>query len=644
MKISIIIPTLNEEAHLEKALLFLRETATPGSTETIVVDAASHDATATIASRLADKLITVKARGRSAQMHEGAKASSGDILLFLHADSSLPLNWQKILLPAWQSSIPPVATAFPVRFDKQTLLYRFISWGANLRHRFTGIPHGDQGIAVQRSAYFNAGGFPNVPLMEEYELGKKLKTLGKIKTLSASITASTRRYEHNGPLFHAFRNAFLVFSYYLGLPLGVLAKLYRGTSVWAIGIVLEISFLWIATRGDLRYQLPDFFIGYGVAFLGFLWLTKQVLARKTSSSLISIFCFAILFRISLLWTQPSLSDDIYRYIWDGRVQNAGINPYRYAPADEFLSGLRDENYVHINHKDISTIYPPFSQWIFHLAALGPAIITQKTLFVFFDVMTVMALIALLKKKNMPVERVILYAWNPLVVVEIAGSGHFDSIGIFFLITALVFFESQRNISAAISLAFSFLSKFAGLLLVPVLIIGRKWKALLAFTTVVIGAYAIFFTKEAFLFKGAQTYARDWSFNGSLYPLLKTIASPGAAKTAIVLGMVGLGFWGAWRAWDINRLSYVLIGVGILLTPTLHPWYVLWILPFLCLFPYPGWILFSGTIVLSYSVWPRYLSTGHWNLNRWVQFLEYAPLYGFLIWTATREIRKRLSHV
>jgi|GEM_PF-99144 len=229
MNISIIIPTRNEEANIESTLAHLRRTTLTNSIEIIVADASSSDGTMAIANKFADKVISVKQAGRGRQLHEGALASRGDLLLFLHADTRLPENWESVLRSAWQSKNPPAGTAFQLKFSQDTYIYRFIAWGARVRSWITGIPHGDQGIAVAREVYFCVGGFPPVPLMEEYYLGRKLLQTGEIRTLPETIVASTRRYENNGPLFNAFRTAFLIFLYYLGASPAYLARLYDAT-------------------------------------------------------------------------------------------------------------------------------------------------------------------------------------------------------------------------------------------------------------------------------------------------------------------------------------------------------------------------------------------------------------------------------
>ena len=237
----------------------------------------------------------------------------------------------------------------------------------------------------------------------------------------------------------------------------------------------------------------------------------------------------------------------------------------------------------------------------------------------------------------------IYAWNPLVIVEIAGSGHVDSLGIFLLVTGLLCLEKMKNRLTGAVFAFSFLAKFAGLLILPLLIARRNWKALAYFIFVTAVGYSLFLINSHLgerlttVFRGAHTYARDWSFNGSLYPvLIGVVKNPTAAKFVTVVFMATLGMWGALRNWEPAPFLYYLIGLGILLTPTLHPWYVVWIAPFLCLFPHPGWLLFNGTVALAYLVWPTYLKTGMWELSTGVRLAEYLPLYALLFFLRNKK--------
>ncbi|MGI9165325.1 MAG: hypothetical protein ACR2G5_02885 [Pyrinomonadaceae bacterium] len=148
-------------------------------------------------------------------------------------------------------------------------------------------------------------------------------------------------------------------------------------------------------------------------------------ARSSRSTLVLVIVFAALFRLNILFAPPYLSDDIYRYVWDGRVQATGVNPYRYIPADEALAPLRDQK-IHpkINRRDYApTIYPPGAQIIYFLATRVSEHVTwMKVVMLGFEAVAIWALLQLLTSFNLPRQRVLIYAWHPLLVWELPAAG------------------------------------------------------------------------------------------------------------------------------------------------------------------------------------------------------------------------------
>lgn len=226
MRISVIIPTRNEEAAIGQVLLNLRQTSSRERIEIIVVDSSSSDRTVEIAQKSADKVLKSNQSQRAFQMHQGALAASGEILLFLHADTRLPDNWQDEFCEAWSEPNKPAATAFRLDFDSSKLIYRLIAAAANWRTTLTEVPQGDQAIAIDRDTYSRAGGFPLVPILEEYLLFNKLRPIGKVRMLSGTVLTSIRRYEKNGWLFNILRNTSILALFYLGVPPRFLGRFY----------------------------------------------------------------------------------------------------------------------------------------------------------------------------------------------------------------------------------------------------------------------------------------------------------------------------------------------------------------------------------------------------------------------------------
>ncbi|MBI1819771.1 MAG: TIGR04283 family arsenosugar biosynthesis glycosyltransferase [Nitrospirae bacterium] len=222
MKISVIIPVLNEEKVLQKTLQRLKKGA---DLELIVVDGGSLDSTPAIA-RAFTRKVFASPPGRARQMNEGARHAEGEILLFLHADSQIAPGGLGRIVPAITGG-QALGGAFRLAIDSQNIFLRMIAWFANLRTAITGIPYGDQGIFITRSAFEKMGGFPDIPLMEDVELSKKMKRAGKIVLLKEKIAASPRRWKKEGIFLTTLKNWTLLACYLLGVPAERLAARYR---------------------------------------------------------------------------------------------------------------------------------------------------------------------------------------------------------------------------------------------------------------------------------------------------------------------------------------------------------------------------------------------------------------------------------
>lgn len=220
-RISVIIPTLNEEAGIADCLTKVRRA--PG-VEVIVADGGSRDATVEAARRAGAKVIAAP-RGRAIQMNAGAAASQGDILLFLHADTMLPPGWEA---EARRTLARPgaVAGAFTFRLDRRTAGLRFIELAVAWRCRLAAMPYGDQGLFLRRRDFMAVGGFPTLPIMEDCELVRRLKKRGSIIVSPAPALTSARRWQKRGILTTTAFNSLVVVAFYLGYSPSLLRRLY----------------------------------------------------------------------------------------------------------------------------------------------------------------------------------------------------------------------------------------------------------------------------------------------------------------------------------------------------------------------------------------------------------------------------------
>jgi alpha-1,6-mannosyltransferase len=228
-------------------------------------------------------------------------------------------------------------------------------------------------------------------------------------------------------------------------------------------------------------------------YLIVVWLIGR--ASSARSTLILVLLFAGIFRLSIIFAPPYLSDDIYRYVWDGRVQAAGINPYRYIPADEHLQTLRDEKiYPKINRRDYAhTIYPPAAEAMYFLTTrISESVTWMKLTIVGLELITVWLLMELLAYFGMPRQRILIYAWHPLTVWEFAGSGHVDPLAFAFIALALLARRRNWDTATGVALGFATLAKLFPIVLFPALYKRWGWKMPVALVVTILAGYLPYF--------------------------------------------------------------------------------------------------------------------------------------------------------
>lgn len=219
--LSVIVPTLNEERCIEQTL---RRIVGLLNVEVIVADGGSEDSTIDIARQLGATVVLVNP-GRGRQMNAGAAMASGDVLLFLHADTQLPDSFHQHVRATLEQDA--IAGAFSLRIDGDRLGLRWIEYGVNFRSRFLGRPYGDQGLFVSANRFFKVGGFPNWPLMEDVELCQRLRKQGTILLAGAAVTTSARRWLRLGILKTTLINQLCIAGFCLGIQSDTLHRWYR---------------------------------------------------------------------------------------------------------------------------------------------------------------------------------------------------------------------------------------------------------------------------------------------------------------------------------------------------------------------------------------------------------------------------------
>jgi len=342
-------------------------------------------------------------------------------------------------------------------------------------------------------------------------------------------------------------------------------------------------------------------------------------ACSSRSTLLIVVIFAALFRLSMLFAPPLLSDDVYRYVWDGRVQAAGINPYRYIPADEAVAPLRDEAiYPKINRRDFApTMYPPMAEGIYLLTTrISESVTWMKATMVGFEAVTMWALMALLSSFGLPRQRALIYAWHPLIVWEFAGSGHVDAAAIAFITLALLARRRGLETATGLALASAALIKFYPAILFPALYRRWGWKMPAVFGLTVILAYLPYLTVGA---PGVLGYlpgymAEEGMRNGERFFVLtlarRLFSGASLPQTAFLIfaGLIltAVAAWFLWRR-EHNESSYVrraltLAAIFTILLSPRYAWYFTWLIPFLCVVPFAPLFYVTSASFMLYAFW------------------------------------------
>ena len=413
------------------------------------------------------------------------------------------------------------------------------------------------------------------------------------------------------------------------------------------GAGLVASMVAIA-RLDARRDTEWFLVLAGICCLCYLF-TVWTITHAPSASRRGIWvclAFAVLCRVPLLPVEPTLSDDIYRYVWDGRIQGLGLNPYVVVPADPAVASLHTDVTRKMNHPALPTLYPPVAEWVFRsIAAVSQSVFAFKLTFVGLDVLVIMLLLRWLSLAGHSPWRVLIYAWNPLVVLEIAGSGHLDAIGVALIVVSFLAFSRSAGAMAAVALAAAVGVKFVPVVLLPLFWRRiRPWHAALA---VAFGlAAALPFASGAYgVPMGAlPTYLAKWRFNGPLFGFIESIWRARWLTMLPAVAGVVVAAWFRLRSDPASPAAWAWpMGVALLLMPTVYPWYLLWLVPFLGGLETLPLLLWTQTSLVTYFVWRMSAAGLGWRLPAWAFVVELVPVAAAAAWMVLRS-RGRVSEV
>ena len=420
----------------------------------------------------------------------------------------------------------------------------------------------------------------------------------------------------------------------------------RGARPWLIVACGAAQLLLLAgiSRLDARVATFPFLWllgGASIAYAG----TLLLLVRRphgTRRQLAACLLIALAGRLVLVGAAPIASDDIYRYLWDGRVQRHGYNPYTAAPADPALAALHtaDTRRIDPTSAVLPAIYPPAAQ-LFLRAVTGihESAMAIAAAMIVCDLLTMLLLWRWLAACGRSPWWVLVYAWHPLAAIEGAASGHIDLLGTLLVVAAAAALHARRTLAASLALAAAFSVKFLPLVLAPLFWRRVRLRDGLAAVAAVGLLYLPFAGGGAPVPIGSlPQYAAQWRFNGPLFAWIEAGAgAPGAFALAVGAGLAAAAAARARLPAAAPEAWAWPLAATLLLLPAVYPWYLVWMIPFLAApraWPLLVWTL---TVPLTYVVWDARASGAGWVLPGWVEPVEYGLLAAALAaaWAAGR---------
>jgi hypothetical protein len=420
-----------------------------------------------------------------------------------------------------------------------------------------------------------------------------------------------------------------------------------------IGVLCPLAL--IARTGDLRDHVGLLLALWGAAHILYLAAARLVTrpdrgqapeggrpfsAPPSRGAFGIVLGVSLAARLLLLPAAPSLSEDVYRYLWDGRLVAHGVNPFPHAPSDPALGSFHDAMLDRLNHADVPTIYPPAAQLLFGaVARIDPTPFAWKLVLLLLEAALWIALRSMLRRRGLASERILLFAWNPLVILESYGSGHLDLATAAFLVLALALDEARRPVSAGIAFALSALCKYTPILLVPCFLRRRAFVLLGVAMLAAALLFAPFAGAGRSLWTGLEIYVRHWEFNGSLFPLVRDVTGSKETAKWILAGCLGVfAIAASLRSSSLAGAAAALYTAYLVASPTVFPWYLVPLVALLPLVPNAGALAFSGLVALSYLSLSTYRETGVWVLPSWVPWVEYGG--SAAAWAAVILARRR----
>jgi alpha-1,6-mannosyltransferase len=398
--------------------------------------------------------------------------------------------------------------------------------------------------------------------------------------------------------------------------------------LYGLGAIL-LAALTICSRNFSRMGGPTFMIPLGIAGIAYLLAIRELFATPKFPRRVIIIGLVLagLWRIPFLLSPPGPDDDIHRYLWDGRLQRLGYNPYLVVPSDPAFRGLHTPETRTLNNPDLPSPYPPGAQMFFRaVTAIHESLFSLKVAFVFCDLAIVLVLLEVLRSSGRGVHWILAYAWHPLLAIDVAGSGHIDIVGVLLLLISVAAIGRCWREVAAVAFGLAVAVKF-----LPIVLLPLYWKRVrirdgLLAAAVVGLLYAPFLNHGRIPTGSLGTYLRSFRFNDPVFAAFEHVAAPQLAVGLAVLAGFLVAIWLRRRttAWPPDAFAWPM-ATSLLCAPVIYPWYLLWLLPFVRSVSSVPIIIWTVSIIPTYYVWHLRALGRPWLVPGWTMVLEYGSV-------------------
>jgi hypothetical protein len=402
-------------------------------------------------------------------------------------------------------------------------------------------------------------------------------------------------------------------------------KITPSHRLYSHGAILLVA-LTICSRDLGSMGGPSFMILLAVAGAAYLLAIREFFSTpKFPSRVILIgLALAALWHLAFLQRPPGSDDDIHRYVWDGRMQRLGYNPYIVVPSDPALAGLHTPETRTLNNPDLPSPYPAGAELFFRaVTAIQESVFALKIAFVVCDLAIVLVLLDILRRSGQGAHWILAYAWNPLLAIEVAGSGHIDIVGVLLLSVSVAALGRRWRAVAAVAFGLAVAVKF-----LPIVLLPLYWRRVRmrdgVLAAVVVGLlYMPFFSHGRIPIGSVSTYVQSFRFNDPVFATLERVAAPQlVAGLAVLIGFL-TAIWLRSKAPTGSPDAFAWpMAASLLCAPVVYPWYLLWLLPFVRSASTVPIIIWTVSIIPTYYVWHLRTLGRPWMVPGWIMLLEY----------------------